>query len=77
MASERDVIVVGAGPSGATTAVYLAQQGYDVLLLDRHRFPRDKTCGDAVPAGAIDTLNHLGMEDKIQQAVQRGELYPL
>lgn len=77
MTSERDVIVVGAGPAGATTAVYLAQQGYDVLLLDRHQFPRDKICGDAVPAGAIDTLTRLGMGDKIQQAVARGELYPL
>lgn len=77
MMSERDVIVVGAGPAGATTAVYLAQQGYDVLLLDRHQFPRDKTCGDAVPAGAIDTLTHLGLGDKIQKAVERGELYPL
>lgn len=77
MASERDVIVVGAGPAGATTAVYLAKQGYDVLLLDRHQFPRDKACGDAVPAGAIDTLTHLGMGDKIQKAVDRGELYPL
>ena len=77
MANERDVIVVGAGPAGSTTAVYLTQQGYDVLLLDRHQFPRDKTCGDAVPAGAIDTLTHLGLGDKIQKAVERGELYPL
>lgn len=77
MVNERDVIVVGAGPAGSTTAVYLAKQGYDVLLLDRHRFPRDKTCGDAVPAGAVDTLTHLGMGDKIQKAVERGELYPL
>lgn len=77
MMSERDVIVVGSGPAGSTTAVYLAQQGYDVLLLDRRQFPRDKTCGDAVPAGAIDTLTHLGMGDKIQKAVERGELYPL
>lgn len=77
MMSERDVIVVGAGPAGSTTAVYLAQQGYDVLLLDRHQFPRDKACGDAVPAGAIDTLTHLGMGDKIHKAVERGELYPL
>lgn len=77
MSSERDVIVVGSGPAGATTAVYLAQQGYDVLLLDRHQFPRDKACGDAVPAGAVDTLTRLGMGDKIQQAVARGELYPL
>ncbi len=77
MESERDVIVVGAGPAGATTAIFLAKQGYDVLLLDRHQFPRDKTCGDAVPAGAIEILSRLGMGNKIKQAVERGELYPL
>jgi flavin-dependent dehydrogenase len=37
-----DVCVVGAGPSGATCAYYLAQQGKRVLLLDKHTFPRDK-----------------------------------
>lgn len=77
MTSGHDVIVVGAGPAGSTAAIYLAKQGYDVLLLDRHQFPRDKACGDAVPAGAIDTLSHLGMGEKIQKAVDRGELYPL
>ncbi len=75
--NERDVIVVGAGPAGATTATILAQKGFDVLLLDREQFPRDKTCGDAVPAGAIETLGKLGMADKIAQAVSRDELYPL
>lgn len=74
---ERDVIVVGAGPAGATTATILAQKGYDVLLLDRQEFPRDKICGDAVPAGAIELMRRLGMDDKINTAVQRGELYPL
>lgn len=79
MGPERnwDVIVVGAGPAGATTATLLAQKGYDVLLLDRHAFPRDKTCGDAVPAGAIEILLGLGMEAKIDAAVARGEFYPL
>lgn len=75
--TERDVIVVGAGPAGATAATALAQKGYDVLLLDRHQFPRDKTCGDAVPAGAIELLWRLGMREKIEKAVARGELYPL
>ena len=74
---ERDVIVVGAGPAGATAATALAQKGHDVLLLDRHQFPRDKTCGDAVPAGAIELLWRLGMREKIEQAVKRGEFYPL
>ncbi|MCP5099564.1 MAG: NAD(P)/FAD-dependent oxidoreductase [Chloroflexi bacterium] len=74
---ERDVIVVGAGPAGAATAAFLAKNGYDVLLLDRQQFPRDKTCGDAVPAGAIELIQSLGGGDKIKQAVSRGELYPV
>ena len=74
---QRDVIVVGAGPSGAVTATILAQQGHDVLLLDRKPFPRDKICGDAVPASGIEMLFKLGMEEKFSAAVARGEFYPV
>lgn len=77
ISEERDVIVVGAGPGGAITATMLAQKGYDVLLLDRKEFPRDKICGDAVPAGAIELMRKLGMGDKIKKAEAKGELYPL
>ncbi len=73
----RDVIVVGAGPAGATAATALAQKGYDVLLLDRQAFPRDKTCGDAVPAGAIQIMHNLGMQAKVAAAVARKEFYPV
>ena len=72
---ERDVIVVGAGPAGATAATILAQQGHDVLLLDRDNFPRDKACGDGVPAGVFRIMRRLGMDDKIESAEARGELY--
>lgn len=75
--SEHDVIVVGAGPSGAATATALSRMGYDVLLLDRSEFPRDKVCGDAVSLNVIEMLNHLGMESKILEAERRGEFYPL
>lgn len=75
--SEREIVVVGAGPAGAMTATILAQKGRDVLLLDRHDFPRDKICGDAVPAGAIERMWHYGMKDKVDAAVERGEFYPL
>lgn len=77
MAREHEVIVVGAGPAGATTATILAQHGHDVLLLDRHTFPRDKTCGDAVPAGAVEIMMELGMKERVETAVSRGEFYPL
>lgn len=74
---EREVIVVGAGPAGAATAAALAQKGRDVLLLDRKAFPRDKACGDAVPAGAIEILYRLGMKDLVEAAVDREEFYKL
>ena len=65
---ERDVIVVGAGPSGSMTATILAQQGHDVLLLDRSEFPRDKACGDGIPAGAFQRLYRRGMGEKFEKA---------
>lgn len=74
---EHEVIVVGAGPSGAATAAALSQKGHDVLLIDRQSFPRDKICGDAVGVGVIRLLYQLGMADEVQSAVQRGEFYPL
>ena len=68
MEQERDVIVVGAGPAGAMTATILAQQGRDVLLLDRNDFPRDKICGDGIPAGAFRRLYRHGMREKFDAA---------
>ncbi len=68
-----DVIVVGAGPAGSVAALLLARRGYDVLLLDRKRFPRAKACGDAVPASAIRILMELGLGPAIAQS----QFYPL
>ena len=60
-AAEADVIVVGAGPAGATTAYYLAQSGLDVLLLEKSRFPREKVCGDGLTPRAVKALVGMGV----------------
>jgi len=55
-----DVVVVGAGPAGATTALLLARAGASVLLLDRGRFPRDKPCSEYLSPGITPILARLG-----------------
>ena len=57
------VIVVGAGPAGATAAYFLAQAGVDVLLVDQATFPRDKSCGDSICPGATATLTRMGLAE--------------
>ena len=63
--SGADVIVAGAGPAGAATALLLARAGVDVLLLDRAVFPRSKPCGDCLSVGATAVLRRLGLLDAV------------
>jgi geranylgeranyl reductase family protein len=48
-----DVLVVGGGPAGSTTAYRLAEAGASVLLVDKARFPRDKPCGGGLTMRAV------------------------
>jgi len=61
-AVEADVIVVGAGPGGSTTAAYLAERGLDVVLLEKAAFPREKVCGDGLTPRAVKQLIKLGID---------------
>lgn len=63
-----DVIVVGAGPAGSTASRLLADRGARVLILDRHRFPRDKPCGGGVTLRAA-TVPGLDLTPVIEQTV--------
>ena len=53
---KADVIVVGAGPAGAACAGTLRRAGANVLLLDRHVFPRPKPCAGWLTPGVFDIL---------------------
>ena len=51
-----DVLVVGAGPAGSSTAIHLARAGARVLLADKARFPRDKPCGGGLTGRALKRI---------------------
>jgi geranylgeranyl reductase family protein len=57
MISEFDVIISGAGPAGCTAALALGASGLKVALIEKDTFPREKVCGDAVPAYVPKVLN--------------------
>lgn len=58
---DADVVVVGAGPAGAASAILLAERGLAVRLLDRARFPRPKLCGEYLSPEAPRILDRLGV----------------
>lgn len=74
------VIVVGGGPSGGACALSLAQTGrYEVLVLDKSRYPRVKVCGSGLSPHALKMLDRLGVRSRfatrhgvIDMAIARG-----
>src|SRR5438067_7180481 len=68
-----DVLVVGAGPAGATAAYRLATGAASVLLVDKARFPRDKPCGGGLTARAVKQLP-FSVEPVVEDVVHTFEL---
>ena len=66
--TRAQVIVVGAGPAGSSTAWHLARRGIDVLVLDRARFPRDKPCAEYLSPEASRLLDTMGALDACEGA---------
>jgi flavin-dependent dehydrogenase len=62
---EFDVIIIGAGPAGCVAAVSLARREHRVALVEQHRFPRDKVCGECLSALGIDVLNRLDLRQSL------------
>ncbi|HEV2786815.1 MAG TPA: FAD-dependent oxidoreductase, partial [Solirubrobacteraceae bacterium] len=60
--TDADVVIVGAGPAGATAAAHLADAGRDVVLIDKEAFPREKVCGDGLTPRAVQQLLELGLD---------------
>lgn len=68
------MLVVGAGPGGSACAYWLAEAGWDVAVVERKRFPREKTCGDGLTPRAVRQLADMGLEDALAGSHRYGGL---
>ena len=57
--SEYDVIVVGGGPAGSSAAFLLSKAGFEVLLVDKAKFPRKKLCGGLITEKTLNLIQDI------------------
>ncbi|MCI0994392.1 NAD(P)/FAD-dependent oxidoreductase [Pseudomonas sp. ICMP22404] len=63
----RQVVIIGAGPSGAIAAALLKRKGHDVLVIERQHFPRF-SIGESLLSHCLDFVEEAGMLDAVQAA---------
>jgi geranylgeranyl reductase family protein len=64
----HDVVIVGAGPAGASCGYWLADAGWDVVVVEKKEFPREKTCGDGLTPRAVRQLADMGLEEALSDS---------
>lgn len=72
--TDYDLIIAGGGPAGSTLARALVTQGWQVLVVDKAEFPRDKTCAGWVTPAVMRYLNvdmHEYARDRVLQPIHR------
>ncbi|MGF3555316.1 MAG: geranylgeranyl reductase family protein [Thermoplasmatota archaeon] len=69
-----DVVIIGAGPAGSYLAYKLKNQGLDVLVLEKQKFPRYKVCAGGLSKKAYDILfsENKKIENIVEKKVSKG-----
>lgn len=68
---DRSIVIIGAGPAGATAAALLGRAGIEVTLIEQSRFPREKVCGECLSALGIEALWAAGLRQAVEDLAPR------
>jgi menaquinone-9 beta-reductase len=60
---ETQILIIGGGPAGSTTALYLSRLGYKIILVEKKVFPRETLCGEFLSKEVTDVLKELNIFD--------------
>lgn len=72
---KTQVIIVGGGPAGAGTSLYLSKAGIKHIVIEKAVFPRDKVCGDACSGKTAHVLRKLDPTWLTDEIFQREHEY--
>ena len=70
---QSPVVIIGGGPAGTTTSLFLSQFGIPHILVDKQHFPRHKVCGESFDGRVSHVLNALS-PDYLHELVKKGLL---
>ena len=56
-----DVIIIGGGLAGLTAALHLSKYPFSILVIEKHKYPHHKVCGEYLSHEVVPYLNHLGV----------------
>lgn len=57
-----DVIIVGGGLAGLSSAIHLSKFGYKILVIEKNTYPKHKVCGEYISNEVLPYLNFLGID---------------
>lgn len=67
MRPQRDVIIVGGGLAGLTSAIHLSRAGLHVTVIEKNQYPRHKVCGEYISNEVLPYLQWLGADPAVLQ----------
>ncbi len=60
--SKFDVIIIGGGLAGLSSAIHLSKQDYKVLVIEKNEYPKHKVCGEYISNEVLPYLDYLGID---------------
>jgi len=74
MSEKNQIIIVGGGLAGLTTAIHLSKNGFQVVVIDKNEYPRHKVCGEYISNEVLPYLDWLGINPEILKPAKISQL---